>query len=423
MEVVSGGRGLLLSGDSPGLGRPGKAMTGKVVASDPGPRGEGVFPQGQEKSPKGRGRYLPRELRVRLYGEVFELRKQGLSYSKMIDWVWKNHGVRLSKSHISYWSRGLHSPYNGRYIPSIELLKPSEELAYVIGVKLGDGYAVRSRRPVKGYSRALIGLKVKDREFAEEFSRCLTKVLGRTPKRLRYVKSTKRYVVEVKSETLYQLLRKPLDLDRLKKYIEHCGNCVGAFLRGFFDSEGSVNKSGYIYLSNTDLRLLEYVKHLLQRLGIETTGPWLKTRRGTVIHDHMTGKKYTTNKDVYVVGIRANSNHIFYEKIGFTIKRKQKRLEKYLEDTSQTPSPLFTPFSTFICIFRSRLFQIMLAEYPALDNYKCHQTTQKANVQTKKCFSKIYGYNSGCRNSYRCSCCGRHLYHRPAGRSADPTAE
>ncbi len=47
MEVVSGGRGLLLSGDSPGLGYPGKAMTGKVVVSDPGPRGEGVIPQGQ----------------------------------------------------------------------------------------------------------------------------------------------------------------------------------------------------------------------------------------------------------------------------------------------------------------------------------------------------------------------------------------
>jgi hypothetical protein len=30
-------------------------------------------------------------------------------------------------------------------IPSLELLKPSEELAYVIGVKVGDGYAYRRR--------------------------------------------------------------------------------------------------------------------------------------------------------------------------------------------------------------------------------------------------------------------------------------
>ncbi len=314
-------------------------MCENTMAQDPGPRGEGVIPQGQEKSPKGEGNYIPRELRIRLFDEVVGLRKRGLSYREIIDEIYRRHGVKLSKSHASYWSRGLHSPYNKGYIPSIELLKPSEELAYVIGVKLGDGYTTK-----RGYNDVRVGLEVKDREFAEEFSRCLAKVLRITSKRPRYRKSRKRYVVEVGSETLYQLLKKPVDLDRLKKYIEHCWNCVGAFLRGFFDSEGCVNKRGYIYLSNTDLRLLEYVKHLLQHLGIETTGPRLKTRRGTVIHDHMTGKKYTTNKDVYAVGIRTNSNHIFYEKIGFTIKRKQKRLEKYLRRHKPNPFPSFYPF-------------------------------------------------------------------------------
>jgi hypothetical protein len=63
------------------------------------------------------------------------------------------YGVRLSKSHISYWMRGIHNPYNGRYIPSIEFLRPSEELAYVIGVKIGDGYTSRKKRVVKGYNR------------------------------------------------------------------------------------------------------------------------------------------------------------------------------------------------------------------------------------------------------------------------------
>ena len=46
-----------------------------------------------------------------------------------------------------------------------------------------------------------------------------------------------KYVVEVRSQTLYELLRKPVDLHRLKKYIEHCERCVAAFLRGFADSE------------------------------------------------------------------------------------------------------------------------------------------------------------------------------------------
>ena len=42
-----------------------------------------------------------------------------------------------------------------------------------------------------------------------------------------------KYVVEAESKTLYELLKKPVDLERLKKYIEHCDRCVAAFIRGF----------------------------------------------------------------------------------------------------------------------------------------------------------------------------------------------
>jgi intein-encoded DNA endonuclease-like protein len=126
----------------------------------------------------------------------------------------------------------------------LELLKPSEELAYVIGVKVGDGYVGKKSRVRKGYNYVWIGLKARDREFVEEFARCLAKVLGRRQIRPRYVKSSGRYVVEAESKTLYELLKKPVDLDRLRRYIEHCGRCVAAFIRGFADSEGSVDKNG-----------------------------------------------------------------------------------------------------------------------------------------------------------------------------------
>jgi hypothetical protein len=56
----------------------------------------------------------------------------------------------------------MYSPYNGRRIPSLELLKPSEELAYVIGVVLGDGYPKMKRRVIKGYNYVWIGLKARD---------------------------------------------------------------------------------------------------------------------------------------------------------------------------------------------------------------------------------------------------------------------
>jgi intein-encoded DNA endonuclease-like protein len=73
------------------------------------------------------------------------------------------------------------------------------------------------------------------------------------------VKSSGRYVVEAESKTLYELLRKPVDLYRLRRYIEHCERWVAAFLRGFADSEGCVDKRGYIFILNTNLRLLTYI--------------------------------------------------------------------------------------------------------------------------------------------------------------------
>jgi intein-encoded DNA endonuclease-like protein len=333
-------------GCAPGLRPPGKAMTEKVVASDPGPRGEGRMPQGQEqKTQEGRRSYLPRELRIRLFDEVDKLRREGLTYSEIIEEMRRRYGVRLFKSHISYWTHGLHSPYNGRrYLPLTDSLRPCEELAYIIGAKLGDGYAYKRGHAIRSYNDVIIGLKVKDREFAVEFGRCLAKVLGRQPIRPRYNKSSERYTVEAKSQTVYELLKKPVDLDRLKPYIEHCERCVAAFIRGFADSEGSVSEEGYIRIHNTDYRLLEYVKDLLKRFGIESTGPKPNRLQGKTFFDHKKMKRYTYKKECFHIYIRAGSNVNFYKNIGFTIERKQKRLENYVRRRQQNPLPLHFPF-------------------------------------------------------------------------------
>jgi intein-encoded DNA endonuclease-like protein len=106
---------------------------------------------------------------------------------------------------------------------------------------------------------------------------------------------------------------------------------MAAFLKGFVDSEGHVNKRGYIYMSNTDYELLTYVKDLLKRLGIESTGPWTNRQQGKIFYDPNAMKRYMHNNNEHYIYIKANSNMEFYEKIGFTISRKQKRLEKYIK--------------------------------------------------------------------------------------------
>ena len=173
-------------------------------------------------------------LRVKLYEEAMRLREEGLSYRRIVEEIWRRFRIRLSKSHVSYWLRGIHTPYNGRRIPSLKLLKPSEELSYVVGVVLGDGYACKKRRTIRGYNHVRIGLDAKDREFVEEFARCLAKVPGSRQIRPRYRDDVGKYVVEVKSKTLYELLRKPVNLDMLKPYVEQCERCMTAFIRGIY---------------------------------------------------------------------------------------------------------------------------------------------------------------------------------------------
>lgn len=70
------------------------------------------------------------------------------------------------------------------------------------------------------------------------------------------------------SKELYDLLRKPIDLERVRPFVEHCRECTAAFLKGLADAEGCVEKSkkklGRRTIGNSDLRLLEYVAFLLK---------------------------------------------------------------------------------------------------------------------------------------------------------------
>jgi intein-encoded DNA endonuclease-like protein len=270
----------------------------------------------------------PRHLRVKAYRDALKLRKRGLTQIEISNEIHRRCGIWIDRS--TRWLHGVSSPYNGRRIPSLELLKPSEDLGYVIGVCLGDGYAYE-----RGDSY-FIGLEAKDKEFVEEFGRRLGNVLGREPIRPRFMKDSGRYIAEAVSKTLFELLRKPVDLKRIKKYVEHCKKCIAACLRGLFDSEGHVCKNGYMYLYNTNYELLVYAQKLLrERFSIEATGPWPHKQKGTTMRDPRTGKLYKSNEDCYYIYIGAEDLPKFYRYIGFTIRRKQKRLEEYLRRTGK----------------------------------------------------------------------------------------
>jgi intein-encoded DNA endonuclease-like protein len=141
----------------------------------------GFCPEGEEVKKTDnitktkRKKIPPRELRIKAFNDVHKLRKRGLSCSEIRKEIYRKYGIWVDRSTINRWLRGVSSPYNGRRIPSLELLKPSEDLAYVIGVRLGDGYTYEEG------DRYIIGLKAKDKEFVEDFGRRLGNVLGRRP--------------------------------------------------------------------------------------------------------------------------------------------------------------------------------------------------------------------------------------------------
>jgi len=218
---------------------------------------------------------------------------------------------------------------------------PPPELAYVIGVVLGDGYVVSL-----DYSKR-IGLHAKDEEFVREFARCLAKILQR-PVKVRFWKTRGLFMAGACSAALYRLLRKPVHLERLRPYVEHCDDCLASFLGGFFDSEGTVSKAGLISIANTDLEMLRYVRRLLGRLGIEAGEPRLTAPKGTPTYFPRMKKTYKKRRDCFVMWIRRHCNPTYHLRIGFTIKRKRRRLEKYLEkgldhNPLPQPSPIALP--------------------------------------------------------------------------------
>jgi intein-encoded DNA endonuclease-like protein len=275
----------------------------------------------------------PRELRIKMYNDVLKLRKRGLSYTEIREEIYRKYGVWIGKPTISKWLRGVHSPYNGRRIPSLELLKPSEDLAHVIGMRLGDGSAWETRRAYKGYRQAVISLAAKDREFVEESAIHVARVLGCRPPKVYFDESEGRYYFKIRSRTLYELLKKPIDIKKLRKHIEHCRKCIAACLKAFFDSEGSVRDDGAITVVNSNYHVLKYMQSLLRKFGITAKGPDLVHRQGSIVY--IKGRKHRLRRNVYRIYIRPRDALKFHKYIGFTIKRKQQRLEDYLRRTGK----------------------------------------------------------------------------------------
>jgi len=110
---------------------------------------------------------------------------------------------------------------------------------------------------------------------------------------------------------------------KIPKEIENSNNenIIGSFLKGFYDSEGSVSKgirSFNISVHSNSHEGILGIKSLLEKLEIETS-------------KMMEDVRPNRNSTFYFFILRKNSVKRFLNKVGFSIQRKQDKLKKYIK--------------------------------------------------------------------------------------------
>ena len=173
----------------------------------------------------------------------------------------------ISPTHFRRWMKGagarLKSPVKN---PD---LNPSAKLMYILGVLKGDGYVYK-----RGKRAHVVELSAISEKFVRSFANALTEIDLAPSVRTRYISgyaNYRVYVVSAISKNFVEWYRN-LDLTQIKEMIGENKELATAFIRGFYESEGSCEISkGYPYISmcNTDLPVLLLVKDLASSLGYD----------------------------------------------------------------------------------------------------------------------------------------------------------
>lgn len=196
--------------------------------------------------------------------------------------------------------------------------------AYVLGTILTDGSIDKNLNN--------ISLDVTDEDFAEEFKYRIEKWSGLNAKKSQYKEENYKRVFRITlSSVIIARFLKEYDYNLIN---DSDNICKYYFLRAVFDAEGCVEfyklKVPYSHIRTIDITSINYnfivfVKKLLNNLNIESRlTVWSKKgdKHGYGI--------YKSNLYALIIG-RRKDIELFNNLIGFTIKRKQDKVNKILE--------------------------------------------------------------------------------------------
>lgn len=254
------------------------------------------------------------------YTQVMRVRKQ----KKAQDVIKISRITGIPKDTIRGWIyRGVKPKRlrKTKFLPK-ESKKLGPELAYILGVIQGDGCLCKSKRhSLRGecFDYILV-LGVTDKDFADYFSKQLEKWSSFKTYKYKYPqrgKGTKDiYGIRLRSKDVFEFLSN-FDLDIL---LESDEQIKSMFLKGLFDSEGSVSKtkkSRTIRIGMCNIKIIKLAKNLIESLGIKC---------GKI---HV--RKVLDYKPLYLFCISSKESLKRYRDcIGFSIKRKQERLDNLI---------------------------------------------------------------------------------------------
>jgi len=155
-----------------------------------------------------------------------------------------------------------------------KLLENPQELSYVIGVTLGDAgiYDVPSERG----ERLRFYMQVKSETFARSVYKALKKI-SLNPFMHKTRKRGREYFCVGANSTYFGRWFRQQGMKGIKSIVTSSHGNTIAFIRGFYESEGSCSErpdqpGNYtIAIYNTDARLISFVKVLIQRMGFHPT--------------------------------------------------------------------------------------------------------------------------------------------------------
>ena len=165
-------------------------------------------------------------------------------------------------------------------------LRPSVDLLYLLGVLKGDGFTrIREKAPCY----YLIGLGTISEKFARAFADALRNI-GLNPHLYSHnppsghSKKHVSYSVKASSKEFVMWYRN-LSYDDIKKMIGETKDFATAFVRGFYESEGTYyirdGKHPILKIGNTNLQVLAMVRDFILQLGIHVNlGLSGRTKKG-----------------------------------------------------------------------------------------------------------------------------------------------